>query len=110
MDLIDALLEIGIYIQRPGSSINRDPPIDSAVGYGQPLAVRSSRAQPLMPSSDGPAIPCTAEMSGAPLLADGGMGRRIASRSRRVASGTSSYGPMLPVCLPRRLNRTRRCA
>jgi ankyrin repeat protein len=49
VDLIDALLEVGTNIDRPGSSNNGGPPIDSAARYGQPLAVWSSRAQPLMP-------------------------------------------------------------
>ena len=40
VDLIDALLEVGADIERPGSSINRGPPIESAVGYGQWAAAR----------------------------------------------------------------------
>ena len=58
VDLIDALLEVGVDIERPRSSINGGPPIESAIGYGQPLAVSSSRAQPLTSSSPPPSASC----------------------------------------------------
>ena len=38
--LIDALLDAGADIERPGSSIDGGPPIQSALGYGQWSAVR----------------------------------------------------------------------
>ena len=38
--LIDALLDAGADIECPGSSIGGGPPIQSALGYGQWLAVR----------------------------------------------------------------------
>jgi hypothetical protein len=41
--LIDALLDAGADIERPGSSIDGGPPIQSALGYGQWLAVRRLR-------------------------------------------------------------------
>jgi hypothetical protein len=41
--LVDALLDAGADIERPGSSIDGGPPIQSALGYGQWLAVRRLR-------------------------------------------------------------------
>ncbi|MBV9560341.1 MAG: ankyrin repeat domain-containing protein [Bradyrhizobium sp.] len=38
--LIDALLDAGADIERAGSSIDRGPPLSSAVGYGQWAAAR----------------------------------------------------------------------
>ena len=40
VELIDALLDAGADIERPGSSINGGPPLQSATGYGQMQAVR----------------------------------------------------------------------
>jgi hypothetical protein len=40
VELIDALLDAGADIERPGSSINGGPPLQSATGYGQMQAAR----------------------------------------------------------------------
>jgi uncharacterized protein len=40
VELIDALLDAGADIERPGSSIDGGPPLQSATGYGQMQAVR----------------------------------------------------------------------
>lgn len=40
VELIDALLDAGADIERPGSSIDGGPPLQSATGYGQMRAVR----------------------------------------------------------------------
>ena len=40
VELIDALLDAGADIERPGSSINGGPPLQSATGYGQMRALR----------------------------------------------------------------------
>jgi ankyrin repeat protein len=40
VELIDALLDAGADIERPGSSINGGSPLQSAIGYGQMQAVR----------------------------------------------------------------------
>ena len=40
VELIDALLDAGADIERPGSSINGGPPLQSATGHGQLQAVR----------------------------------------------------------------------
>ena len=40
VELIDALLDAGADIERPGSSINGGPPLQSGTGYGQMQAVR----------------------------------------------------------------------
>jgi ankyrin repeat protein len=40
VELIDALLDAGADIERPGSSINGGPPLQSATGYRQMQAVR----------------------------------------------------------------------
>jgi hypothetical protein len=40
VELIDALLDAGADIERPGSSINGGSPLQSATGYGQMQAVR----------------------------------------------------------------------
>jgi uncharacterized protein len=40
VELIDALFDAGADIERPGSSIDGGPPLQSAIGYGQLRAVR----------------------------------------------------------------------
>lgn len=40
VELIDALLDAGADIERPGSSVGGGPPIQAALGYGQYRAVR----------------------------------------------------------------------
>jgi hypothetical protein len=78
VDLIDALLDAGADIERPGSSINDGPPIQSAIGYGQWHAVRRLHERGAVTPLSGLAIlGLTRRVAQA--LADGQAGRETLS-------------------------------